>query len=147
MIDPDFQRGVHVKPHPCSALPACGGMPFIPSLGWAPLFLRFLPAESHRPVEHLCSGPVAKSLMDLGLESLQFERRRHINAGIWSMSMVARTGLATFNVRMISLFRELGMAGQAEGGVTKDGVVLDCPAKERVFELLEWGWVEPGERR
>ena len=64
----------------------------------------------------------------------------------WGMAMVVRTGPVGFNVRMMSRFRELGMAGHAYGGVTSEGEELQCPTEERVFELLEWEYLEPWKR-
>ena len=65
----------------------------------------------------------------------------------WGMAMMVRTGPAGFNVRMMSRFRELGMAGHAYGGVTRGGEELQCPTEERVFELLEWEYLAPWARK
>ena len=59
------------------------------------------------------------------------------------MAMVVRTGPVGFNVRMMSRFRDLGVAGHAYGGVTRGTEELQCPTEESVFELLEWGYLEP----
>ena len=65
----------------------------------------------------------------------------------WGMAMVVRTGPAGFNVRVMSRFIELGMAGHAYGGVTRGNEDLQCPTEERVFELLEWEYLDPWQRK
>ena len=64
----------------------------------------------------------------------------------WGMATVVRTGPKDFNVRMMTRFRELGMQGHAYGGVAKGGEVLHCPTEARVFELLGWEYLDPGDR-
>ena len=61
----------------------------------------------------------------------------------WGMAMVVRTGPAEFNVRVMARFQEPGIAGHTYGGVTSEGEELQCPTEERVFELLEWDYLEP----
>ena len=65
------------------------------------------------------------------------------SAGNWGMAMVVRTGPVGFNVRMMSRFRDLGMAGHAYGGVTNGTEELQCPTEESVFELLGWDYLKP----
>ena len=81
------------------------------------------------------SGPLNKLLLHpaTGIGADVFA----ISAENWGMAMVVQTGPVGFNVRMMSRFRELGMAGHAYGGVTSEGEELQCPTEERVFELLE----------
>ena len=65
----------------------------------------------------------------------------------WGMALMVRTGPAEWNVRMMSRFQELGMEGHAYGGVTQDGMAMDCPDEETVFNLLSWDYREPHERK
>ena len=61
----------------------------------------------------------------------------------WGMTMFIRTGPKEWNVRAMSRFQQLGMAGHAYGGVTRDGVEVTCPAEMDVFRLLGWEWTDP----
>lgn len=62
----------------------------------------------------------------------------------WGMALFVRTGPKDWNIRAMSRLRELGREGHAYGGVTlADGTDVPCPTEERVFELLEWGYVRP----
>jgi len=66
----------------------------------------------------------------------------------WGMSLVVRTGPKDFNVRLMSRFQELGIAGHAYAGVTdRDGQPLDCPTEHDVFRHAQWDYVEPEDRR
>ena len=65
----------------------------------------------------------------------------------WGMALVVRTGPADFNIWMMKRFRQLKMLGHAYEGVSKGGKMVPCPTEERVFELLEWPWVRPEDRR
>ncbi|MDP3063202.1 MAG: hypothetical protein Q8O40_08350, partial [Chloroflexota bacterium] len=64
----------------------------------------------------------------------------------WGMALLVRTGPKGFNVRVMSRFRELGMAGHAYGGVTVNDAQAPCPNEVDVFNLLGWPFVPP-ERR
>ena len=68
-------------------------------------------------------------------------------ASNWGMALVVRTGPAGFNTWMMKRFRQLQMLGHAYGGVSRDGEELPCPTEELVFELMEWPWVRPEDRR
>ncbi|MDP3063903.1 MAG: hypothetical protein Q8O40_11945 [Chloroflexota bacterium] len=64
----------------------------------------------------------------------------------YGMSLVVRTGPKEFNVRVMSRFKELGMAGHAYGGVTVNEAEVPCPDEVDVFNLLGWPFIPP-ERR
>ncbi len=70
------------------------------------------------------------------------------DAANWGMALVVRTGPKDFNVRLMSRFQELGIAGHAYAGVTyRGGKRFDCPTEEDVFKHAQWDYVEPKERR
>ena len=64
----------------------------------------------------------------------------------WGLALLVRTGPKEFNVRVMSRFRELGMAGHAYGGVTVNEAEAPCPNEVDVFALLGWPFIPP-ERR
>lgn len=63
----------------------------------------------------------------------------------WGMSLVVRTGPASWNKAMMSRFQSLGLGGHVDG-VTRGGVELPCPGEEAVFRLLELPYVPPHQR-
>ena len=63
------------------------------------------------------------------------------------MSLVVRTGPATFCVRMMARFKAIGWAGHAYAGCTnRNGEEIECPDEATVFRLLGWPYIEPEER-
>ena len=82
---------------------------------------------------HLATG-VGVDVFATGAESL-------------GKAVVVRERPGEFNVSMMSRSRELGMAGHAYSEVTMGDEELQCPTEESVFDPLERGWIEPGERR
>lgn len=63
----------------------------------------------------------------------------------WGMSLVVRTGPASWNIAMMSRFQRLGLGGHVDG-VTRDGVALPCHDEEAVFALLDVPYVPPHQR-
>ena len=64
------------------------------------------------------------------------------------MALVVRTGPREFNVRMMTRFQNLGLRGEAYGGIRgTDGQRNNCPDEETVFRALGWPYTEPWERR
>ena len=62
----------------------------------------------------------------------------------WGMAMFIRTGPAEWNIKAMARFRELGMAGHVNTGVTgRDGEAIECPNEAKVFQLLEWPYTPP----
>ena len=66
----------------------------------------------------------------------------------FGMAWMVRTGPKEFCVRLMSQFKDCGMAGHAYGGVQlRDGTEVACPTEEKVFELAGWPYQPPEERR
>lgn len=66
----------------------------------------------------------------------------------WGMALFIRTGPAKWNVKAMTRFLQLGLAGHAYRGITDtDGRAADCPDEETVFRHLEWQYVPPEQRR
>jgi len=89
-------------------------------------------------------GPLNKLLMHMasGIPVDLFST----TAQHWGMALLVRTGPKEFNVRVMSRFKELGMAGHAYGGVTVNQAEAPCPNEVDVFNLLGWQFIPP-ERR
>ena len=65
----------------------------------------------------------------------------------WGMSLVVRTGSASFCIQVMSRLKALGHSGHAYGGITlKSGEEIDCPTEEEVFRILGWAWMDPQQR-
>ena len=65
----------------------------------------------------------------------------------WGLSLLVRTGSRSFNIKVMTRFRSLGMQGHAYGGVTdQHGRDLACPTEEEVFRILQWPFVAPEQR-
>ncbi len=70
----------------------------------------------------------------------------------WGMSLLVRTGSASFCKLVMSEFLRLHMRGHAypkggQGGITlANGTEIDCPDEETVFRYLRWNWIEPEKR-
>ena len=122
------------------------------------------PVSAESELEHRCMKLIAEGFLDYRPNvrgaitfGLWNQLMVHQGTGIpveiftataedWGMAMVVRTGPKDFNVRMMTRFRELGMEGHAYGGVTRRGDVLHCATEARVFELLGWEHLDPGDR-
>ena len=64
------------------------------------------------------------------------------------MTMVIRTGPAEFNMRLMQRFLDLGMKGHVSDGIEdKWGNWILCATEEEVFELAQWDYLEPEDRR
>ena len=65
----------------------------------------------------------------------------------WGMALFVRTGPKDWNIKAMSRFKQLHMAGHAYGGITSaSGQEIDCPDEETVFRNLGWRYVPPKER-
>ena len=65
----------------------------------------------------------------------------------WGMSLVVRTGPASFCVRLMAHYKSIGCSGHAYGGVTdRNGQEIACPTEEDVFRLAGWPYVPPEKR-
>jgi len=95
---------------------------------------------------HYTNGPLNKLLIHTttGIPIDLFTT----SAENWGMALFVRTGPKDWNIKAMTRFNELGLAGHAYGGVTHpDGREEACPDEVTVFSLLEWPWREPNRRQ
>ena len=69
----------------------------------------------------------------------------------WGITFLVRTGPANYCKWVMSRFQTLGHKGQVQGPIitnvgTQNQEDVDCPTEERVFELLEYDFVQPNAR-
>ena len=65
----------------------------------------------------------------------------------WGMSLLVRTGPATFNIALMATLRHMGMRGHAYGGITGPaGAEYECPDERTVFTYAGWPYIVPEKR-
>lgn len=65
----------------------------------------------------------------------------------FGMTLLVRTGSASYCVKVMSRLKALGYRGHAYGGISlSDGTEIECPTEKLVYQYLGWPWLEPSKR-